>query len=104
MPEIATSAPVEQLLVPDNRKCKIVSFRLSDAEYEAVEAESRLHGFSSVSVFARSATLTCHSSESIHSGLKIDINRLWHRLEMLTATFERTAKQLGIALERGHPD
>lgn len=93
---------MEQLL-PDNRKCKIVSFRLSDAEYEAVEAESRLHGFPSVSVFARSATLTCNSSEAIHNGLKININRLWHRLEILTDAFEKTANQLGIALDRSRP-
>lgn len=84
----------------DHLKCKIVSFRLSDPEYEAVEAESRVHGFSSVSVFARSATLTCNSSESIDAALKIDITRLLQRLEALTTAFEATAAQLGIAVDR----
>ena len=84
----------------ENVKSNVVSFRLSDVEYDAVEAVSRLHGFASVSVFARSATVTCNSSEAIHRALTVDINRLWHRLEALTTAFEDTAAQLGIALTR----
>jgi hypothetical protein len=86
-------------------KCKIVSFRLSDAEYDTVETVSRLYGFGSVSLFARSATLTCNSSESIHTALKVDVNRLWQRLETLATAFEDTAAQLRKSLDHtGNPE
>lgn len=78
-------------------KCKIVSFRVSDDEYGAVETVSRMHGFTSVSLFARSATLTCNSYEPVHTPLDVEINRLWRRLETLTTILERITAQLNLA-------
>src|SRR5262245_41293118 len=85
-------------------KRNIVSFRLSDAEYGAVEAVSRVQGFTSVSMFARSATLTGKLHEPAHSPLDIDMNRLWRRLEVLTATLEQITLQARRVLDRlGNP-
>ena len=80
-------------------KCKIISFRVSDQDFYTVEEASRKQGFSSVSLFARSATLTCNSSENVHSPLDIDINRLWRRIEVLTTTLEQLAAHQSLALQ-----
>ena len=80
-------------------KCKIISFRVSDQDFYTVEEASRKQGFSSVSLFARSATLTCNSSETVHSPLNIDINRLWRRIEVLTTTLEQLAAHQSLALQ-----
>jgi hypothetical protein len=74
-------------------KCRIISFRLSDQEFGAVEEARKKHGFPSVSLFARSATLLCNSSEPVHSPIDIEINRLWRRLEVLTTALEAIASQ-----------
>jgi hypothetical protein len=79
-------------------KCKIISFRVSDHEYWAVEEASRKHGFTGVSVFARSATLACNSSEPVHSSLDMDINRLWRRIEAITRALEELTAHAGVAL------
>jgi hypothetical protein len=84
---------------PDDTKSKIVSFRLSTDEYNTVEAVSRVSGFASVSLFARSATLTCNSAESIHTAAKVDVYRVWQRLEALTLVFEQTVRQLRLSLD-----
>ena len=76
-------------------KRRIISFRVSDHEYEVVEEVSRKQGFISVSLFARSAILTCNSSEPVHSPLDIDINRIWRRIEVLTTALETLAAHLG---------
>jgi hypothetical protein len=81
-------------------KRNIVSFRLSDAEYETVEVVSRVQGFTSVSLFARSATLTRNSNEPAHTPLDADMNRLWRRLEVLTAALEQITIQARKALDR----
>ena len=78
-------------------KCKIISFRVSDQDYYTVEEASRKQGFTSVSLFARSATLTCNSSETVHSPLDVEINRVWRRIEVLTTTLERIAAQQSLA-------
>ncbi len=78
-------------------KCKIISFRVSDQDYYAVEEASRKQGFTSVSLFARSATLTCNSSETVHSPLDVEINRLWRRIEVLTTTLEQLAAHQSLA-------
>ena len=72
-------------------KRRIISFRLSDDEYASVEEASRKHGFPSISLFARSATLTCHSTEPILSPLDVELNKLWRRIEAIVATLERIA-------------
>ena len=76
-------------------KRRIISFRVSDHEYEAVEEMSRKQGFVSVSLFARSAILTSDSSEAVHSPLDIDINRIWRRIEVLTTALETLTTHLG---------
>src|ERR1700693_3926206 len=79
-------------------KCRIISFRVSDQEYGTVEEASRKHGFSGVSVFARSATLACTSSEPVQSPLDVEINRLWRRIEALTTALEELTAHVGVAL------
>ncbi len=86
-------------MTEENIKCKIISFRVSDRDYEAVEEASRRQGFTSVSLFARSATLACNSSEFVHSPLDVEINRLWRRVEALTTSLEQIAAHLSVALE-----
>jgi hypothetical protein len=80
-------------------KCRIISFRVSDQDYEAVEEASRKQGFTSVSLFARSATLAFNSSEAVHSPLDVEINRLWRRIEVLTTALEQIATRRSAALE-----
>jgi hypothetical protein len=84
----------------EQNKRNIVSFRLSDAEYGAVETVSRVQGFTSVSLFARSATLTNNSNDGTHSPFDADMNRLWRRLEVLTAALEQITIQARRALDR----
>jgi hypothetical protein len=72
-------------------KSKIVSFRLSDGEYSAVEERSRKLCFPSVSQFARSLTVASDSPDAACAPLDIDINRLWRRLEALTGALEKIA-------------
>jgi hypothetical protein len=80
-------------------KCRIISFRVSDHDYEAVEEASKKQGFASVSLFARSATLMCNSSELVRSPLDVEINRLWRRIEVLTTALEQIAAHLSVVLE-----
>jgi hypothetical protein len=83
--------------MPDGEtKIRIVSFRLSDAEYNAVEARSRRLCFNSVSQFARSLTLAGESCDDISTPLDRDIDRVWRRLELLTAALEKVAVELGL--------
>jgi hypothetical protein len=84
----------------DDTKRKVISFRLSCSEYDDVEAMSQLHGFDSVALFARSATLMSNPSESIYTTLHVEVNRVWHRLESLTTAFEHAVAQLRIAADR----
>ena len=86
-------------MAEENIKCRIISFRVSEHDYEAVEEASRRQGFTSVSLFARSATLACNSSEFVHSPVDVEIDRLWRRIEALTAALEQIASHLSVALE-----
>jgi hypothetical protein len=81
-------------------KSKVVSFRISDDEYESVETASQKHGFASVSLFARAATLKGHSFESVHTPMDVELNRLWRRIEALTSALEQIAARLGASLDR----
>jgi hypothetical protein len=80
-------------------KSRIISFRVSGHDYEVVEEASRKHGFTSVSLFARSATLACKSTEFVHTPLDIEINRLWRRIEVLTTALEQIAAHRSVAPE-----
>jgi hypothetical protein len=73
----------------DRIKSKIISFRVSDREFGMVQEASRKHGFASVSLFARAATLTCDSAGPVQSPLDAELNRLWRRIEVLTAMLEK---------------
>lgn len=81
----------ETAITEEDIKCKIVSFRISDQDSDTVKEASRRKGFTSVSLFARSATLACHASEIVHSPLDVEINRLWRRIEALTTALEQIA-------------
>src|SRR5919198_6426687 len=91
-----TLLEVSSIMSDCDTKSKIVSFRLSNAEYEAVEARSRRLCFSSVSQFSRSLTLAAESCDNVASPLDRDIDRVWHRLELLTAALEKVAVGLGL--------
>jgi hypothetical protein len=78
-------------------KSKIISFRVSENEYGAVEEASRKHGFASVSLFARSATLMRDSSVPMQFPLDAEISRLWRRVDVLTTALEQITAHLGIA-------
>jgi hypothetical protein len=78
---------------PQNR-CKIISFRVSDDEYGAVEAASKRHGFKSVALFARSVVLTEKIDDPTHTPVDCDINRLWRRVEALIAALEELMVQI----------
>jgi hypothetical protein len=75
-------------------RCKIISFRVSDDEYGAVEAESRRHGFKSVALFARSIVLTEKIDDPTLTPIDCDINRLWRRVEALMAALEELMVQI----------
>ena len=83
-------------------KCKIISFRVSDEEYEAVKETSWKQGFPSVSVFARATTLTFNSSEVVQPAVDVEINRLWRRIEALTTALESIAARAGVILASFH--
>ena len=76
-------------------KSKIVSFRLSDKEYQTVDDVTRKHGFASVSLFARSATLKCDTNEPVKTPADMEINRLFRRIEVLASAIEQITIQLG---------
>jgi hypothetical protein len=79
-------------------KSNIISFRLSDDDYESVQQESGRQGFASVSTFARFATVTFNAPKQVHSQFDADVNRLWRRLDALTTALERLAGQAGAIL------
>jgi hypothetical protein len=73
----------------DRIKTKIISFRVSDHEFRVAHEASRKHGFGSVSLFSRAATLKCDPSGPVQSSLDIEINRLFRRIEVLTTILEK---------------
>lgn len=81
------------------RKSKVVSFRLSPEEYSAIEKASRNQGFPSLSLFARSATLSFQSAVDMDGSDGVSSTGLWQRLDRLTAQLERIAGKLGAASE-----
>jgi len=81
-------------------KYKVVSFRLSDEEYEKIEAAGRKHGFASASLFARAVTLRGDSIEPVRTHLDLELNRLWRRVEALTSALEQMAGRLEAIIKR----
>jgi hypothetical protein len=78
-------------------KCKIVSFRMGDEEYLKVETLAKNKGFSSVSFFAREATLKAAPLEVVHTPLDVEMNRLWRRIEAVTVAIEKILGQITLA-------
>lgn len=71
--------------MPSN--CRMVSFRLSAAEYEAADKIRSSHGYRSMSIFARSATLAFHpSAADPYEAEMIEIRR---QLDFLTEQIRR---------------
>jgi hypothetical protein len=79
-------------------KSRIISFRLSAYEHGTIEEASQKQGFASVALFARSATLECKSSESVHSPLDVEINKIMQRIEALATALETLTAHAGVAL------
>lgn len=88
-----TTWPEDGVSEPHNR-CKIISFRVSDDEYSAVETASKRHGFKSVALFARSVVLTDNIDDPKHTPVDCDINRLWRRVEALIGALEELMVQV----------
>lgn len=80
-------------------KTKVICFRMSDEDYDNVEAVSRMLGFASVSLFARSATLRYNSPEPVNTTLDQELNRLFRRIEALTTMLERLSARIAPALD-----
>jgi hypothetical protein len=79
-------------------KSKILSFRLSNAEYDAIEKASHLHGFRSMALFARSAVLAFQPTANT-SPLEVNVVQLWGRLQVLASEVENLAARLGVVLD-----
>ncbi len=87
------------IAIPESAiKRKIVSFRVSDDEFQVVDETCRKLGFSSVATFARSATLMCNSSDPVRSPVDMEFDRLWRRIDVLTTTLEELTAHLTMAL------
>jgi hypothetical protein len=88
-------------------KAKMVSFRLSSAEYEAALAACRAHGFKSMSLLARSAFLAFSPGQNSQLTYGNELKDIRQRLEYLTGELNRLAAIVGAPAEttqnpRGH--
>jgi hypothetical protein len=79
-------------------KSRIVSFRLSEAEYSAVEQISQRQGCASVALFARSATLVGSCGGADGSTRSIDTGKLWQSLQAITVALDTVAATLHVVL------
>ncbi len=77
-----------------HNRSKIISFRVSDDEYGAVEVASRRQGFRSVPLFARWIVLNEKVDDPNQTVVDCDINRLWRRLEAVIAVLEDLTEQV----------
>lgn len=75
-------------------KCKIVSFRLSASEYSEAEQVCRAHGYSSLSLFARSAIMAFLSSPTNARTHESEINELRERIDVIAAEVLRISEQI----------
>jgi len=85
-----------------NSKLKMVSFRLSSAEYEAASAACRAHGFRSMSMLARSAFLAFSPGQNTQIPYDKELTEIRQRLEFLTDELNRLAIIVG-APQNEHP-
>ncbi len=67
-----------------NSKSKMVSFRLSSAEYEAAAAACRTHGFRSMSLLARTAFLAFSPGQHTQATYESELAEIRRRLKYVT--------------------
>jgi hypothetical protein len=80
-------------MIASNRRCRIVSFRLSPEEYEALRVFSANNGIQSISELARRAIEDYLSSNAMRpSDLESKIEWLAGRLSVLDRAVERLAQ------------
>jgi hypothetical protein len=76
-------------------KAKMVSFRLSSAEYEAALASCRAHGFRSMSLLARSAFLAFSPEQHSQISYENELTDIRRRLESVTVELNRLTAIVG---------
>lgn len=80
-------------------RTRVISFRVSDEEYRVVNEASKKVGFSSVSLFARSATLTGNRQDPIQSPLSVEVQNLWIRIDVIAAALEQIAAHIRVPID-----
>ncbi len=79
-----------------DRKSRMVSFRLSPAEYHAAVNTCHAQGFRSMSLYARSALLAFESSPDTCIPRDAEITEIRLRLEFLTMQIQRIASTVAV--------
>ena len=74
-----------------DRKSRMVSFRLSSAEYQAAVSNCHTQGYRSLSLYARSALLAFESSPLPYSPHAAEMAEIRLQLESLTADMQKLA-------------
>ncbi len=74
-----------------DRKSRMVSFRLSSAEYEAAVSNCHTQGYRSLSLYARSALLAFESSPHPYSPHAAEVAEIRLQLESLTSEMQKLA-------------
>jgi hypothetical protein len=74
-----------------DRKSRMVSFRLSSAEYQSAVNTCRTQGFRSMSLYARSALLAFGSSPDVSLSRDEEMTEIRRRLEFLSSEIQRIA-------------
>jgi hypothetical protein len=82
-----------------DRKSRMVSFRLSSAEYHAAVNTCHAQGFRSMSLYARSALLAFESSPDNCIPRDAEITEIRLRLEFLTLQIQRIAATVAVPSE-----
>ena len=77
-------------------RSKLVTFRLSPAEYAEVERVSRAQGYRSLSSFARSAALAFSLAPQSSEGQDSADQDLRLRVERLAAELKRLSERFGV--------
>jgi len=75
-------------------KSRIVSFRLSAAEFADAEQVSRAHGYRSLSLFARTAITAFLSAPTDAGPHKNEINELRERIDVMATELYRISEQI----------
>jgi hypothetical protein len=83
-------------MAQNNSKTKIVSFRLSSAEYEAALATCRAYGFANMSRLARSAFLAFSPGQNPEATYETELADIRKRVEYLTGELNRLAAVVAI--------